>query len=130
MTRAHADWEAMPPKENDALTEAQRAYLHTWIAAGAPWPDAARTRELLAQNDRWSAEDGITVPTSGGLSDDWTRRRYKPEDVWAIRPLRRPVVPAAAPNPIDAFLNQALTAAQLRPAPAAECPHVHSPRDL
>ena len=120
VTRAHADWEAMPPKENDALTEKQRAYLHDWIAAGAPWPDAARTRDLLAQADRWSVEDGITVPTSGGLSDDWTHRRYKAEDVWAYRPLRKPAVPAAAPNPIDAFLDQALAAAQLAPAPAAD----------
>ncbi len=120
VTREHADWEAMPPKENDALTGQQRAYLHDWIAAGAPWPDAARTQELLAQKDRWSVEDGIAVPTSGGLSDDWTQRRYKAEDVWAFQPLRKPAVPSAAPNPIDAFLQQALAAAQLTPAPAAD----------
>jgi mono/diheme cytochrome c family protein len=119
VTREHADWEAMPPKENDALTPEQRAQLHDWIAAGAPWPDAARTEELLARSDRWSAEDGIVVPTSGGLSDDWTRRRYKPEEVWAYQPLRQPVVPGAG-HPIDAFVDRKLAAAQLPPAPAAD----------
>ena len=38
ITRTHADWEAMPPKENDALTVTQIAEVKDWIVAGAPCP--------------------------------------------------------------------------------------------
>ena len=34
--------------------------------------------------------EGVIVKTSGGLSEDWTYRRYKPEDVWAYQPVRKP----------------------------------------
>src|SRR5262249_61535061 len=43
-----------------------------------------------------------------------TNRRYKPEDVWAYRPIRRPAVPtdvidpARVRNPIDAFIQAKL----------------------
>ncbi len=95
ITRASEDFEPMPPKENDALSAAQIDYVRDWIAAGAPWPDEARRRELLQQKDRWSEDDGIPVATSGGLSDDWTQRHYKPENLWAYQPLRKPPVPGA-----------------------------------
>jgi hypothetical protein len=128
ITREHADFEAMPPKENDALSSAQIDLVQAWIAAGAPWPDDTRTNALLAQEDRWSAAEGITVPTSGGLDADWTRRRYKPGDLWAYQPLRKPAVPAGAvvspaspaAHPIDAFIGARLAALQLPPAPAAD----------
>jgi len=130
VTRTHADWEAMPPKENDQLTAEQVAYVRDWIAAGAPWPDAARTKVLLAQKDKWSAADGVEVVTSGGLSEDWTHRRYKPADLWAYQPLRKPAVPAFGSqpsalnsqlpaNPIDAFLAAKIPSG-LEPAPAAD----------
>lgn len=108
--RTHADWEPMPPKENDALTSAQLDLLRRWIAGGAPWPDAAKQKAIAAANAaRWSAEDGIIVATSGGLSDDWTHRRYQPDGLWAYQPVRKPAVPApAAPHPVDAFLAAAL----------------------
>ena len=92
--RVHDTWEAMPPKDNDALTSLQLGYLEQWIAAGGPWPDDARRRELLAQANPWAAEDGVAVRTSGGLSADWTDRRYQPEDLWAYQPLRKPSLPA------------------------------------
>ena len=130
ITRQHTDWEPMPPKENDALSPAQIAEVRAWIAAGAPWPEAARVAELLAAKDRWAAEEGVPVPTSGGLSEDWTARRYQPENLWAYQPLRKPAVPAAGgaetrepgagPNSIDAFIDAKLTAAQLSPAPRAD----------
>jgi len=130
--RDHADWEAMPPKENDALTAEQRDYLRDWIAAGAPWPEAARAKEILATKDKWSVDDGVEVPTSGGLAADWTHRRYKLENLWSYQPLKKPAVPVGSgsrlsalssqlsTNPIDAFLNQKLTAANLPPAPRAD----------
>jgi hypothetical protein len=125
-SRAHDDWKPMPPKENDALTAEQREYLRDWIAAGAPWPDAARTKVLLAQTDKWSAADGVEVPTSGGLSNDWTHRRYKPENLWAYQPLRKPAVPTtratggATVNPIDAFIGASLAEVKLAPAARAD----------
>jgi hypothetical protein len=50
----------MPPKENDRLTDQEADYFHKWIAAGEPWPDAAR--QLAIQKEEWSVrenEDGI-----------------------------------------------------------------------
>jgi mono/diheme cytochrome c family protein len=120
--RTHEAWEPMPPKENDRLTSEQISQLKTWIVAGAPWPDEARTRDLAKLADKWSAEDGVYVKTSGGLSDDWTNRRYKAADLWAYQPLKKPAVPASsnATNPVDAFINVHLATAGLAPAPAAD----------
>ncbi len=96
VTRAHDAWEAMPPKEADRLSAEQIGWIKTWITAGAPWPDAAKQKQIAAANaEKWSAEDGIIMPTSGGLSADWTNRRYKPEGMWAYQPVRKPAVPAA-----------------------------------
>jgi mono/diheme cytochrome c family protein len=122
ITRTHDDWEAMPPKENDRLSAEQVSWIKEWIAAGAPWPEAAKQKEIAAANaEKWSAEDGIVVPTSGGLSDDWTQRRYKPENLWAYQPLRKPAALSAqlSGNPIDAFLDQKRPAG-LPLAPAAD----------
>src|SRR5205085_7991910 len=105
VTRQHDEWEAMPPKENDRLTAEQLAYLKDWITDGAPWPDAARIKEIAKQPNKWSAEDGVAVKTSGGLDADWTNRKYKPENLWAYQPLRKPAVPASS-NQSAATRNQ------------------------
>ncbi len=110
----------MPPKEADALTREQSWAIRDWIDAGAPWPDEARIAAIIADRAQ-----GVTVPTSGGLSDDWTNRLYEPETLWAYRPLQRPEVPAdagtlPASNPIDLFLNRRLQALDLEPAPRAD----------
>ncbi|MDA1231480.1 MAG: DUF1549 and DUF1553 domain-containing protein [Planctomycetota bacterium] len=34
-------------------------------------------------------DEGVIVATSGGTSQDWTNRRYKPEDLWAFQPLKK-----------------------------------------
>ncbi|MEM9703626.1 MAG: DUF1549 domain-containing protein, partial [Planctomycetota bacterium] len=83
------DWfSAMPPKESEKLTEEQLGWLHEWIAAGAAWPDEARRREIdAAYADEWSAEDGVAVATSGGLSGAWTDRKYKLDGLWAYQPV-------------------------------------------
>lgn len=87
-TRLHDAWEPMPPKEADKLSAEQLAWLREWIATGAHWPDADRVAEISKANaDKWSAEDGVIVKTSGGLSPEWTNRRYKPEGLWAYQPL-------------------------------------------
>ncbi|MBI5770546.1 MAG: PSD1 domain-containing protein [Verrucomicrobia bacterium] len=120
ITRAHPDWEPMPPKENDALTDEQIDGIKQWIAAGAPWLGAGKLASAKSAAP-WSAADGVTVGTSGGLSSEWSSRRYKPEDLWAYRPLRKPAPPAGSTaNPIDAFINAKLTATQLAPAPLTD----------
>ena len=102
-------WSAMPPKEAERLTAEQLADLGRWLKAGAPWPDEARAREIARANaDRWSAEDGVVVRTSGGLSPDWTDRKYKPEGLWAYLPVRKPQTKGTGSAAIDELLARRL----------------------
>ncbi len=116
-TRTVEDYE-MPPKEADKLTKEQTGWIRDWINAGAPWPNDARVAEIQKKY-----AEGVTVATSGGLSDDWTKRRYQPEHLWAYRPLKETTVPANT-NPIDWFVEQKLKTAGLQAAPDA------GPREL
>jgi mono/diheme cytochrome c family protein len=115
-TRSHDDWEPMPPKEADQLKPEQLAWIKQWITGGAPWPDEAkRTQIAKTHADQWSAEDGITVRTSGALTPEWAGRRYKPESLWAYQPVRKPEVRTAkSEHPVDALL------AVRYPAPQAD----------
>jgi mono/diheme cytochrome c family protein len=111
----------MPPKENDRLTKQETGLVHQWIAAGAPWPDAKV--QLAIQEKEWSVvenEDGIIVPTSGGLANSWTYRRYKAEDIWAFQSVEKPAVPQGYENAIDAFVGAKLAFAKLQPAATAD----------
>ena len=119
--RDHGDWEAMPPKESEALTPDQLDWLRDWITGGAPWPDAARQDAIRAtRGAAWTAEDGMNVATSAGLSPEWNVRRYQPADLWAFQPLRKPPVPAGPANPVDAFVEEKRAGLGLSPAPTAE----------
>jgi mono/diheme cytochrome c family protein len=106
VTRAHEDdWKPMPPKEADKLYAEQIAWIKDWITGGAPWPDEARVQAIAKANaEKWSAEDGVPVKTIGGLSPEWTNRKYKPEGLWAYQPVKKPAPPTPEGNPIDAFL--------------------------
>ena len=129
VTRAHEDdWKPMPPKEADKLYTEQIAWIKEWIAAAAPWPDDTRAQAIAKANAaKWSVEDGIPMKTSGGLSAEWTNRKYKPEGLWAYQPVKKPAVPAlesrspqpAIRNPIDAFLAATMPEG-LQPAPPAD----------
>ncbi len=118
VNRTDADFSEMPPKENNKLTDADVEAIRGWIDGGAPWPSTGRVAELVNA----ARPAGATVRTSGGLSPDWTNRTYKPEDLWAYQPLRKPAVPevAGSPNPIDAFLGARLDALGLEPAAPAD----------
>jgi len=111
----------MPPKANDRLTKTETGLIRNWITAGAPWPDETtqnRIRKLersIRQN-----EDGIIVDTSGGLSENWTYRRYQPEDIWAFQRLKPVPIPGDAKNPIDAFINRRLEKAGIEPSRSAD----------
>ena len=113
-TRQSDDWSAMPPKEAEQLTAAQGKWLRDWIRSGAHWPAPKRRQEIEKANaEKWSAEDGIAVKTSGGLDDHWTQRKYNPGGLWAYRPVRKPLIDAQdkLPNgrhPIDVLIEQAL----------------------
>lgn len=114
-TRVEEGFE-MPPKEAESLTREQSWWIRDWIDAGAPWPDDERVSQI---RDRYA--EGVIVETSGGLSDDWTNRRYKPEHLWAYQPLQVESVPESI-HPIDWFIDRRLDEAGLSPAPPAE-PH-------
>ena len=97
----------MPPKEAEQLSTREVGWLRQWIAAGAPWPDTAEAAAIIrTRADAWSAEDGVAVSTSGGLSAVWTNRRYDPAALWAYRPIVKPKIPTALAeeHPIDALL--------------------------
>ncbi|HUG20356.1 MAG TPA: DUF1549 domain-containing protein, partial [Planctomycetaceae bacterium] len=108
----------MPPKENDRLTKTEIEYFREWILADAPWPDAKRLTEL--QKESWEAAEGVAVVTSGGQSEEWTRRKYDPVDLWAYQPITQPAVPETSANPVDAFLDLRLKQANLNRAVNAD----------
>lgn len=110
--------QAMPPKETDRLSPAQVEHVRNWIALGAPWLGDEEVREIAAAA---GSAAGVTVATSGGQSEDWTQRLYKPENIWAFQPVRQPQAPrVAAANPIDAFHLARLAEAGVEPAPRAD----------
>lgn len=118
------DWEdadlQMPPKENDRLSADEIDLIRQWIDAGAPWPDAEK-RQLLRSTtkDTWLEGGKVSVPTSGGLSAEWTNRKYLKEDLWAYQVLTKPEVPEAVDHPIDWFLASRMAAIGVESAPAA-----------
>ena len=81
-TRVVEDYE-MPPKEADKLSQQQSLWIRDWINAGAPWPDKGRIKVIQNQ-----FAEGVKAPTSGGLDDEWSNRRYNTEHLWAYRPLK------------------------------------------
>lgn len=86
VTRAHEDWDPMPPKEADGLKANEIEWLRQWISGGAPWPEGEERAAIQKQSDRLLAGDGMRVKTSKALSEEWANRRYKPDDLWAYRP--------------------------------------------
>ncbi len=100
----------MPPKANDRLSAEQIKDLAAWIDAGAPWPSEERQKEIhLAEQQRERTKDGIMVKTSGGLGDEWTFRRYQPQDIWAFQPVKKPALPNPGDrNPIDVLVGAKL----------------------
>jgi len=114
----------MPPKENDRLTKKETEYIRRWVTAGAPWPDAET--QLQIKRQEWSVrqnENGIIIDTSGGLVDDWTYRRYRPDDVWAFQPVRKFNIEqhiTEGRNPIDYFINRQIDTAGLTASKQAD----------
>lgn len=114
------DWEPMPPKKNDKLSEQEIKSIKDWIELGAYWPDK-RTQEEYIKKERSKeiTQDGILINTSGGLSEDWTYRRYRPEDLWAFNKVKEQNLPIGYSNPVDAFIHGKLKKIGISPAPEA-----------
>ena len=110
----------MPPKENDRLSQSQVEDFRKWIEAGAPWPEE-ETRRRYTEAERKIAvtAEGEILRTSGGQSDEWTYRRYLPEDLWSVRPLEPRDVPAGK-HPIDFFIDTRRSEAGYEAAPEAD----------
>lgn len=107
-TRTSDEWSEMPPKQSQKLSEEQLQWLHDWIASGAAWPDEKRRRAIEAHyQEKWSAEDGVTIQTSGGQDADWTGRKYDPAGLWAYRPVQKVAVEGDR-NPVDVLIDQAM----------------------
>ncbi|MDA2929737.1 PSD1 and planctomycete cytochrome C domain-containing protein, partial [Acidobacteria bacterium AH-259-O06] len=118
VTRENKDLQ-MPPKENDRLSQQQVEWVREWIAAGAPWPDLSQP---VTRSDKWDKKYGVLVKTSGGLSPEWTNRKYKPEDLWAYQPIKKPLLPkvVGAKHPVDAFIQHKLKSKGFQPAPPVD----------
>ncbi|MCH8830419.1 MAG: DUF1549 domain-containing protein [Planctomycetes bacterium] len=117
----------MPPKDRNRLTKSQIAQWRAWIAAGAPWPAAVIGKDGSKRKSAAAlTSQHVTVATSGGLSADWTNRKYDPADLWAYRPLKRYPVPrsgrpgAEIRHPIDAFIQSKLRMRKWQSAPPAK----------
>ncbi|MCB1237660.1 MAG: DUF1549 domain-containing protein, partial [Verrucomicrobiae bacterium] len=114
----------MPPKQNDRLTQEQIGWLEQWIKGGAPWPDEkAQAAIRLAESKKTETSEGVIVATSGGLSDDWTYRRYQPEDLWAFQPVTkgsRNLEPGPSNSPVDRLIRKKLAANGVNPTTVAE----------
>lgn len=115
---------AMPPKENDALTKPQMEAIKRWIEQGAIWPAEDEIAAIRKEyQEKWDAEDGVAIKTSGGLSDDWTNRRYEEENLWAYQPLwndPQGLLRDKEQNPVDLLINQKLQALNLPTAERAD----------
>ena len=107
----------MPPKENDRLSPKQVEWVNQWIKLGAPWPKSSIQKKYQdAERARIITDEGEIVRTSGGLSDEWSYRRYKPEDLWAFKPLSSSTPPLLSEHPIDGFILDKLNSAKIKPA--------------
>ena len=112
-TRSVAGFE-MPPKESERLSTEESNWLREWIDQDAPWPAEDKIKRIQA-----AYSQGVTVATSGGLSTQWTERRYEKSNLWAYQPLQFSE-PPAGDHPVDWFINRKLVENKLTPAPSAE----------
>lgn len=124
VTRTSDFVSAMPPKENDALTEEQISAIREWIDQGGNWP-ASETIAAIQKKYQaeWDAPSGLQVVTSGGLSPDWTNRRYAEENLWAYQPLwddPQGWLKDSTSHPVDALINRKLQDLKLSAAPRSD----------
>ena len=104
-------YSAMPPKESEKLSEAQLVWVHDWIESGAKWPSKQLQNSIEKQYQAaWSVEDGIAIQTSGGLSPDWTNRKYDAAGLWAYQPVESSEISARSKSAIDVLIEEKIPA--------------------
>ncbi|MCA9057813.1 MAG: DUF1549 domain-containing protein, partial [Planctomycetaceae bacterium] len=131
------DWSAMPPKENDQLSETQINAIRQWIHDGAVWP-ADDVIAAIEARQRPLAQGMVQLAISGGLTADWNHRTYRAEDLWAWQPLRSSAdtlqkvmrqtanirtddtIPTDNTGGPDTFIDAILDQSGIQPAAAAE----------
>ncbi len=84
------DPDEIMPPKGDPLSKDEIALMEKWIIKGAEWPG--------------QMDEVATLTT----------------DHWSFQPVKRPEVPTAAMNPVDAFLTKRLEDAGLEPNPGAD----------
>ena len=121
ITREHEDdWPGMPPKENDKLSKEQIEEIKAWIKTGAKWPDKEIQKKYITKDRKeLITKDGVLVKTSGGLSEDWTYRRYKKNDIWAFQQIEKQRIPKQEDTPIDFFIRRKIKSSGSFSAPEA-----------
>ena len=120
VTRKHQDWEAMPPKQADKLSEQQVSWIREWIGGGASWPSEERRREIARERGTaWAAEDGLVIQTNRGSSAEWNQRKYKPEGLWGYAPVRKPATERAGSHAIDELIERRVPAGLKVASPAS-----------
>ena len=83
------DTEMRMPPKGALLNADERRVLEAWVADGAIWPESASVKVAAAT--------------------DW----------WSLKPLLKPVPPAAGSNPVDAFVRARLAKEGWTPSPEA-----------
>ncbi len=116
------EWDGyeMPPKENDRLTADQIADIRQWIADGAVWPDDQRQAEIRKSAMSDGKLGGETIETVGGTSPEWSNRTYQSEDIWAFKPVVKPMAPSPNGYSLDAFVDRKLARSNIKPADRAD----------
>ena len=104
----------MPPKEND--NHEKNSVLVNGLHSVLPLAKQ-KVQDRIKAERKIQTDEGIIVNNSGGLSDDWTYRRYKPEDLWAFQAIKKPKVSAKNQNPVDYFISKHLSNSKISPAP-------------
>ena len=115
--------QAMPPK-GDRLTEKQINTLTTWIQEGAHWP-GQMDKTLELKTDHWSLQQvkRPALPTrkeSGRPAPSSTKPTSTPATQPKNSNIQDSTFDVRSSHPIDAFLNQALSKAELTPNKKAD----------
>ncbi len=109
---------AVPGKPADSLL--MHVVNHTKDGYEMP-PDGKLKPDEIAVLTKW-VKDGFAYPADKlGGATVVVKKGFTPEQkaYWAYQPMKRPAAPGAG-HPIDAFLNEKLTAKKLAPVAAAD----------
>ncbi len=108
---------AMPPKSSEKLSPEEIEYFAKWIDGGAPWPDE-EAKKLILDDPKWKSKGKISLAMEGALTEGWSNRNYRLQDLWAYRPISEIDIPPGV-QPIDFLVNEQMHQTGLTAAPPA-----------